>query len=180
MDFAIVAIADQPRLIEPVARMLWQEFGRERGRTVADAVAYVRRRLGAAEPCFALLAGGEPVGTASLVAHDLDARPDLTPWLASLCVRPEARGRGYAPLLVKAVECAARTSGITTLWLYTWSAAPLYAGLGWATVGAARDGQYRRGADAAGFRPQRWSATAPQPGLNSRGRCRPARDKTAG
>ncbi len=140
MDLAIVAVADHPRLIEPVAAMLWQAFGRPRGRTVADAVDYVHRRLDAAEPCFALLAGGEPVGTACLVAHDLDQRPDLTPWLASLCVRPEARGRGYAPLLVKAVECAARASGITTLWLYTWSAAPLYAGLGWTTVGAARDG----------------------------------------
>jgi GNAT superfamily N-acetyltransferase len=142
MDLGIVTVADQPRLIEPVAAILWQEFGRERGRTVADSVRYVRRLLDAGEPCFALLADGESVGTASLVAHDLDQRPDLTPWLASLCVRPEARGRGYASILVKAVECAARASGVTTLWLYTWSAAPLYAGLGWATVGAARDGEY--------------------------------------
>jgi hypothetical protein len=47
---------------------------------------------------FILLADGEPVGTASLAAHDLDERPDLTPWLAGVFVDPHTRGQGYAAI----------------------------------------------------------------------------------
>jgi GNAT superfamily N-acetyltransferase len=142
MELVVTTVARRPELVRPVAEMLWHEFGQPRGRTLADAAAYVQARIAAAEPCFALLADGVPVGTASLVAHDLDERPDLTPWLASVCVTPEARGRGYAPLLVKTVEIAARGNGVRTLWLYTWGAADLYAGLGWLRVDTAKDGPY--------------------------------------
>jgi GNAT superfamily N-acetyltransferase len=68
---------------------------------------------------FILLANSEPVGTASLAAHDLDERPDLTPWLAGVFVVPHARGRGYAAHLISAVEQEARIASISTLWLYT-------------------------------------------------------------
>ena len=62
--------------------------------------------------------------TASLVSNDLPSRPDLTPWLASVLVRPEFRGRGYSAPLVRHVEAAAAPIE-STLWLYTWTAAPL-------------------------------------------------------
>jgi GNAT superfamily N-acetyltransferase len=51
-----------------------------------------------------LLVEDEPVGTASLAAHDLDERPDLTPWLTGVFVAPHARGQGYAAELIAAVE----------------------------------------------------------------------------
>jgi GNAT superfamily N-acetyltransferase len=79
-----------------------------------------------------------PVGTASLVANDLPSRPDLTPWLASVLVRPQFRGRGYSAPLVRHVEGAAAASA-TVLWLYTWSAEQVYARLGWERVGLERD-----------------------------------------
>ena len=83
---------------------------------------------------FILLADGEPVGTASLVAHDLDERPDLTPWLAGVFVEPHARGQGYAGRLISAVEQEARGASLPTLWLYTNKAARIYARAGWRTV----------------------------------------------
>jgi GNAT superfamily N-acetyltransferase len=74
-----------------------------------------------------LLADGEPVGTASLVAHDLDERPDLTPWLAGMFVAPHARGQGHAARLIAAVEQEAAAASISTLWLYTNTAERVYA-----------------------------------------------------
>jgi GNAT superfamily N-acetyltransferase len=74
-------------------------------------------------------------GTASLVVDDAESRPDLSPWLASVFVAPEARGRGYARVLVTAVESAARAAGMPTLWLFTDTAEALYADLGWKPVG---------------------------------------------
>jgi N-acetylglutamate synthase-like GNAT family acetyltransferase len=83
---------------------------------------------------FILLADGESVGTASLVAHDLDERSDLSPWLAGVYVEPHLRGRGNAGHLILAVEQAARSASIPTLWLYTNKAERIYARVGWQTV----------------------------------------------
>lgn len=83
---------------------------------------------------FVLLVDDKPVGTASITAHDLDQRPDLTPWLAGVFVTPEARGNGYAAKLVAAVENEARRQSISILWLYTTTAERIYARLEWRTV----------------------------------------------
>jgi len=88
-----------------------------------------------AEETFILFEGGTPVGTASLARTDLPSRPDLTPWLACVYVEPEFHRRGYATALVRRVEELARESSVSTLWLFTWTAEALYAGLGWERSG---------------------------------------------
>jgi len=134
----IVTTADRPDLVPTVTGWLWREFWRHDGSTLEqtrDAVA-----ASAAQPglphCFVLLADGEPVGTASLTATDLDERPDLTPWLAGVFVVPEACGQGHATRLVAAVEAAGRSASIPKLWLYTNTAEGLYARIGWRSVAA--------------------------------------------
>ncbi|KEZ75852.1 GNAT family N-acetyltransferase [Salinisphaera hydrothermalis] len=77
---------------------------------------------------------GRPVGTASLVAHDMKTRTDLTPWLASVYVEPTARGRGVASALVRRVENEARSAGLAHFYLYTPDQQRLYARLGWEPV----------------------------------------------
>ena len=70
------------------------------------------------------------VGTASLVFDDLEGDP-RNPWLASVFVPPQQRGKGIASALVSAVEDTARRFGYSRLYLFTTSASSLYAGLGW-------------------------------------------------
>jgi GNAT superfamily N-acetyltransferase len=82
-----------------------------------------------------------------LAAEDLDSRRDLTPWLAGVFVLPEYRRRGHASALVRHVEGVAREGGFGTLWLYTSSAAGLYARLGWAMAGFERE--WQRGVEVA-------------------------------
>lgn len=140
----IVPVADRPDLVPVVARWLWEAFWQYDGyapeqTTVAIGAAVARR---GPPQTFVLLVDGEPVGTASLAARDLDERPDLTPWLAGVFVVPEARGRGHAPRLVATVEAACRNASIPTVWLYTNTAERLYARLGWRTVETVpRDGK---------------------------------------
>jgi predicted GNAT family acetyltransferase len=90
---------------------------------------------GRPEETFVLFEGDIPVATASLARHDLDSRPDLTPWLAGVFVEPAFRQRGYAIVLVRYVEARAMVASVPTLWLNTWTAEPLYARLGWQRVG---------------------------------------------
>jgi predicted N-acetyltransferase YhbS len=78
----------------------------------------------------ALDAAATLVGTASLLFDDLEGDP-RSPWLASLFVPAERRGKGIASALVAATEAAAKRLGYPTLYLFTTSAARLYAGLGW-------------------------------------------------
>jgi GNAT superfamily N-acetyltransferase len=142
LQISIVSTFDRPDLVPLVAGWLWDAFWRAGGHSLEDTLDAVRESV-TSEPMprtFILLLGGNPVGTASLVAHDLDERPDLTPWLAAVFVEPHARSQGYAGHLIAAVEDAARTAAIPTLWLYTHAAERIYARAGWRTVDTVQDG----------------------------------------
>ncbi|WP_108446693.1 GNAT family N-acetyltransferase [Halomonas denitrificans] len=103
------------------------------GRGLAAAVEAFRDECGPAgvPSVFAALAGERPVGMASLVVDDMSDRPELTPWLASVYVLPERRGRGLASTLVRRVEEEARAHGIARCFLYTPDQQALYRRLGW-------------------------------------------------
>lgn len=139
MLISIVSTFERPDLVPVTARWRWQAFFSDSGRPFDDVLAGAHRTAavdGLMPRTFVLLADNEPVGTASLVAHDLDERPDLTPWLAGVFVAPHARGRGHAGRLMTAVEERARGACIATLWLYTNTAERIYARAGWRTVEA--------------------------------------------
>ncbi len=134
----VTTIAARPDLAPLVARWIWEEWGRAKGRPLERAVASVSARTAhtGLEQCFIVLEDGEPTATASLVTRDCETRPDLSPWLASVFVAPAYRGRGYARVLVTTVESAARTAGVPALWLITETAEQLYASLGWKAEGS--------------------------------------------
>lgn len=132
----IVTLTGRPDLAPTVAGWRFAAFGQGRpGRTVERSLARLLAPKNGPEETFILLDDGIPAGTAGLSHDDLDARPDLTPWLAGVVVQPAYRGRGHASALVRAVEAYAATRSVPELWLYTWSAEPLYARLGWTRAG---------------------------------------------
>jgi GNAT superfamily N-acetyltransferase len=136
MSTSVVSVIDRPDLVEVTVRWRWNEWLRNK-EPFEDAFKRARQatalRLKIPQS-FVLLVDDEPVGTASITAHDLEERPDLTPWLAGVFVVPKARGQGYAGQLVAAVEEEARRASISTLWLYTNTAERIYARVGWRTV----------------------------------------------
>jgi len=91
---------------------------------------------------FVALDGDEPLGCAGVVeqtAETYRASPrqrNLTPWLASVYVRPEMRGRGVATALVRHAMARTANLGVTRLYLFTDGARGLYEKLGWQVVGA--------------------------------------------
>ena len=70
------------------------------------------------------------LGSASLVRQTI-THQHLQPWLSSVYVDPQYRGRGIAAALVGRVEKAAAAMGSETIYLFTPSSEKLYAGLGW-------------------------------------------------
>ena len=142
------SIAARADLIETVARWQFDAWGQlEPGDSLAARIADLSRQ--ASQPnripsTFVALDGDEPLGCASVVEQDgevVRASPrqrDLTPWLASVYVRPAARGRGVATALVRHVMAQVAALGIARLYLFTDGAQGLYERLGWQVLGTDR------------------------------------------
>jgi N-acetylglutamate synthase-like GNAT family acetyltransferase len=74
------------------------------------------------------------LGSAAIVLQDMKTEPQLTPWLASVFIRPEARRQGVGRQLVLHVMEQARKEGIDCLYLYTPDQESFYIKLGWSTI----------------------------------------------
>ena len=70
-------------------------------------------------------------GSASLIAHDMETRMELTPWLAGVFVAPEHRRRGIGAALVRRIVLEAARLSVPVLYLYTVHSEHFYASLGW-------------------------------------------------
>lgn len=106
------------------------------GISVEQRIERMKRYLGD-EPIptmYVWVDDGEVLGSAALVASDMDTRPELTPWLASVYVSDAHRRRGIGAALVRAVMAQARELGSPELFLFTPDKEDFYAGLGWRTL----------------------------------------------
>jgi GNAT superfamily N-acetyltransferase len=127
-------LADRREFIPTVARWHHMEWGHLRpGETVEDRAVRVESECGHREipTTFVALAGQQCLGSASLVACDMDIRPTLTPWLSGVFVAPEHRRRGVGASLVERVVQEAWALGKPRLYLYTSGSGALYLRLGW-------------------------------------------------
>lgn len=102
-------------------------------RTEHDVTRLISKRTNKDRIPIALVAfeGDELIGTVCLKIHDMDTKPELTPWLAGLYVKESWRRNGVGSSLVKAIERKALEMGISHLFLYTPQSEHFYSGLGW-------------------------------------------------
>jgi predicted N-acetyltransferase YhbS len=104
---------------------------------VDDAAFELRGHLGrrAVPTTLVAFADDQLAGSVSLLDSDLPAPDQHAPWLATLFVRPEARGRGLGAALVGAAVAEASALGLPELHLWTPAHADFYARLGWQSLG---------------------------------------------
>lgn len=130
-------LADRPELLPELSRLQHAEWGRfNSGRTLDERIANLQRcSLGRTVPTTVIATqDGILLGSAMLVDHDMSTRPDISPWLAGVLVKPEFRRRGIATRLIERIEQEATSFGIPTLHLYTDTASRFYAKRGWSWV----------------------------------------------
>ncbi len=113
----IVPLVERPELVDQVAAWGFAEWGHlNPGQTLQSRTARIRETMNADRVPIVLVAlddAGALVGTASLLFDDLEGDP-RNPWLASVFVPAEQRGKGIASALVVAIEDAARRLGYPT------------------------------------------------------------------
>lgn len=129
--FALCMLKDNPDAAATCARWEHEEWGRPLAETLPDFAAAQTDRLPLT--VVALDVMGKPAGMISLWTDDCPLRPDLTPWLASLYVTPEARGQGLGGALLARAETEARRLGIPRLHLMTQHSEAHYRTHGWHT-----------------------------------------------
>jgi GNAT superfamily N-acetyltransferase len=130
-------LADHLEFLPALALRHHKEWGYLRPGDSADARAERLRKIcgrGEIPSVFVAFSGGTLFGSAMLVAHDMETRMELTPWLAGVFVAPERRRQGVGSALVQRVIDCAATLRVSRLYLYTPSAERMYSKLGWSTV----------------------------------------------
>ena len=110
----IAWLRDHPWHLEALARAHVEAFGALLPEwTVEQAAAELRshtRERAIPTTLLALDAEGDWLGSVSLLREDHKLMRQYSPWLASLYVRPEARGRGVGAALV--LRCVAEASAL--------------------------------------------------------------------
>jgi len=130
-------LVDNIALVPIIAHWHHEEWGYfNPGDSVEKRITNLQTHLGREQipTTFISLSGGILLGSASLIAHDMDTRMDLSPWLASIYVLPENRGQGIGTALVERVIEEAVELGIETLYLFTPDRKGFFASLGWSVV----------------------------------------------
>ncbi len=130
----VITLCDRPEFIPLIARWNWEEWSDLLSCNSCEKFAEDLRACTQRDGIpitFLALENGELIATSSLILDDLEIRPELTPWLASLYVLPEKRGCGLGETMVQHAVEAARGFGIETLYLYTPGQDAFYRRLGW-------------------------------------------------
>ncbi len=137
MALQIEYLADHLDVIPTLARWHHDEWASITPHlSVADRIAgfQARAQRGGIPTGFVALLDAHVVGLACLVASDIESHQRLTPWLASVLVVPEHRGRGIGSALSERTIEEARALRFQRVYLFTFNKQSFYARLGWSAL----------------------------------------------
>lgn len=135
-DLRIEQLANRIDLLPVVAGWIydewWQDAEEASLNTLTDLLRAHRVPDQMPMTLIALL-GLHPVGTATLLPHDVGTEqwPQLSPWMAAVYVAPAYRRRGIGARLVNETVAGARAIGASVLYLLTTEREDFYGQLGW-------------------------------------------------
>lgn len=134
-------LSDHPHHIETLAHWhyaQWKDLVRDWSLGAAWSELRSHKDRAAIPTTVVALEGDELLGSASLILEDIPELRHYSPWLASVYVREDLRGRGVGKALVNRVVEVARSLKVPTLYLFTTDKAGYYQTLGWEFLEAAQ------------------------------------------
>jgi len=113
LAFTISDLRRQPEFFDAVADRIWRAWWEPNGYPLNYITGRLKENLQDTPIPLALVAydGSAFLGTASLIASDLEERPELSPWVAAVWVEESARGHGIGAALVNDAAMACFASG---------------------------------------------------------------------
>jgi len=120
-DFAckLSDLKDRPDFRAAVADRVWRAWWVSKGVTLDYIDGLVCENLNETGFPFAIVAhdGETFLGTASVIASDLEERPNYTPWVAAVWVDPQHRKKGVGAAIVRQAAAQAFERGFETVYL---------------------------------------------------------------
>ena len=135
--FTISDLRQWPKFFDTVADRIWQAWWQPNGYPLDYISNRLRENMEPTPIPFALVAhdGERFLGTSSVIASDLEERPQLSPWIAAVWVEEDARRRGIGAALVNRAAQDCFALGVSRAYL---CARPrmtvFYETLGWTVV----------------------------------------------
>jgi N-acetylglutamate synthase-like GNAT family acetyltransferase len=135
--FTISDLRQRAEFFDTVADRIWQAWWQPNGYPLDYISARLCENMEATPIPFALVAhdGERFLGTSSVIASDLEERPQFSPWIAAVWVEQDARGHGIGAALVNRAAQDCFALGVSRAYL---CARPrmtsFYEALGWTVV----------------------------------------------
>jgi GNAT superfamily N-acetyltransferase len=136
-SFTISDLRRRPEFFDTVADRIWRASWKGNGTPLAYITGRLTENLNDEPLPIALVAhdGEKFLGTASVIASDLEERPQFTPWVAAVWVEPHARSRGVGAALVGRAARDCFALGIARAYLCARPAlTSFYEPLGWIPI----------------------------------------------
>ena len=129
----IINLKQQPQHIETLAawhHKEWSHFNPHE--SISQRITRMQSYLNSDFiPTTYIATDYELLGSAAIVANDMETQTELSPWLASVYVSEKKRNRGIGTKLVKHILRQAQTNNINKLYLLTPDQHLFYQHLGW-------------------------------------------------
>ena len=133
----IESLHDNLSFLPTVAEWLYSEWGCHiAGKSLDTAMASLSQNPdahGLPETLIGII-DYKVVAVARLVLDDMKSRADLTPWLASVFVPQDYRGKGYGSKICQGIAMRAKSLNINELYLFTPDRYSFYEKLGWKLI----------------------------------------------
>lgn len=143
MTYSIESLRDQPALAREVADRVWRAWWKENGTSLAFIRQLVDLNLSSSGIPFCLVAHHNHrfMGTASVIACDMEQRPQYTPWVAAVWIEEDHRRQGIGTALIRAATETVFEQGLDSVYLCASPAnSPYYKKLGWTQLERDVDG----------------------------------------
>jgi GNAT superfamily N-acetyltransferase len=137
MQFTISDLRRQPQFFDMVADRIWQAWWQPNGFPRDYIASGLTENMADTPIPFALVAhdGERFLGTSSVIASDLEERPQLTPWVAAVWVEEDARKHGVGGALVNHATADCFALGENRVYLCARARiAGFYERLGWTMI----------------------------------------------
>jgi predicted N-acetyltransferase YhbS len=137
MNIRLAFLADYPEQLPLLAQWHHEAFASlNPNASVEQRVEKLKSRLGRGPIPTTVIALMEEtrVGSGSLVEYDMVGRENLSPWIASVYVRPKYHRQGIGSQLMQHLESMARELGTGRLYLFTPDMKPFYETIGWVVL----------------------------------------------
>jgi GNAT superfamily N-acetyltransferase len=135
MTIGLKQLSECPQHVQTVGRWIYEQWWSKRCDSAELVFSWLQTHSKRDTVPYSVIAlvEGEPVGSCCVIENDCIHRPEYTPWVAAVYVRPDFRRRGIASMILEEAASIAARAGVNALFIDCLAVtASVYEKNGWA------------------------------------------------